>query len=391
LLRAILAFVYFSINSLNLLATFLILIFLIWTVSVTSGGPEVRIDNKNNSQNNKNNPVSTTNDNENRTWPNFFIVGAPRAGTTSLFAYLRKVRGVYMPSIKEPLYFASKSFPDRLFGIKVNVVRDKNEYLKLYENVKDEIAIGDTSASYLWNNETPRLIHDAIPKARIIIMLRDPVERAFSHYLMHLRDGSETKLSFYDALIDDYDNEKRKGASLSHLYIGYGLYSEQVKRYIEIFGKEQVKILIFEEFVRNTKDTVCDILQFLGIHDITELPDNIGEAYNTYLGPRFRYGPHVLNLIARLRNRTRGRKENRTNFGKLYSGSPTSKRAILRKILSKSSTKPRMPEEARLFLEDIYHDDVLKLQHILGRPLPWPIITRNNNNFSNENRNSEIS
>jgi hypothetical protein len=365
------------------------MILLLWIASVTPGGPEVRINNIDTVQNNNNDTFSTANNNENKNWPNFFIVGAPRAGTTSLFAYLRDVRGVYMPRLKEPLYFASKSLPDRLFGINVPVVRDKNEYLKLYENVKDEIAIGDASASYLWDKETPKLIHDTIPEARIIIILRDPVERAFSHYLMHLRDGSETILSFFDALKDDYNNEIKKGASSSHLYIGYGLYSEQVKRYYEIFGKEQVKILIFEEFVRSTKDMVRSVLEFLGINDSTELPGNIQEAYDTYSAPRFRYVPYVINFMAHLRNKTRGSKENVTNFGKLYSGSALSKRAILRKILSKGSTKPRVPEEARLFLEDIYHDDVLSLQHILGRPLPWPVITRYHENCNNENKKND--
>jgi Sulfotransferase family len=360
------------------------------TVSATSGGPEVRI-NKNNKYDiaeKNNNSVSTTDNSQKIIWPNFFIVGAPRAGTTSLYAYLREVRGVYMPRIKEPLYFASKSIPDRIFGIKVNVVRDRNEYLKLYQNVREEIAIGDASASYLWDRETPRLIHEVIPKARIIIMLRDPVERAFSHYLMHLRDGSETELSFYDALKNDYDKEIKGGVNMSHLYVGYGLYSEQVKRYIETFGKDKVKTVIFEEFILNTKGMLRSILEFLGIDD-AELPDNIGEAFNTYSAPRFRHFPRILNLMARLRNRTRDGKENRTDFGKLRSGSDLSERSILRKLLSKRSTKPKVPEEARLFLEDIYHDDVSRLQDILGHPFPWSIITRHHDdNRINENRKS---
>ena len=296
-----------------------------------------------------------------------------------------------MPRLKEPLYFTSESFPDRLFGINLPVVRDKSDYLKLYEDVKDEVAIGDASASYLWDKAAPKLIHDTVPHARIIIMLRDPIERAFSHYLMHLRDGSETNLSFYDALKDDYDNEIKKGVSSSHLYVGYGLYSEQVKRYLDIFGKEQVKILIFEEFVQNTKNVTRDILEFLGIRESSGLPDNIGKAYNAYSAPLFRYLPHVINSIARLRNKARGT-ENRIKVGKLMSGSDKSRRAIIRKILSKRSTKPRIPEEARLLLEDIYKRDVSELQNIIGRPLPWPVITGYyNNNDNNRNRNLRIS
>ena len=297
-----------------------------------------------------------------------------------------------MPRMKEPLYFASESIPDRLFGIKVNVVRDRKEYLKLYDNVRDEIAIGDASASYLWNKDTPALIHEVIPNARIIIMLRDPIERAFSHYLMHLRDSSETKSSFYDALNDDYDKEIKKGVSMSHLYVGYGLYSEQVKRYIETFGNDKVKIVIFEEFILNTKDMLRSILVFLGIDESAELPDNIGKAFNTYSAPRFRHYPRILNLVARFRNKVIDEKENRTDFGKIRSGSDLRKRAILRKLLSKRATKPKVPEEARLFLEAIYLDDVSRLQDILGRPLPWPISTRHyDGNRSKENKIRDVS
>lgn len=306
-----------------------------------------------------------------------------------MYAYLRETSGVYMSRMKEPLYFASRNFPDRLFGIRINVVRNKHDYLRLYDNVRDEIAIGEASASYLWDNEAPKLIHDTIPKARIIIMLRDPVERAFSHYLMHLRDGSETNLSFYDALKNDYDSEARKELGLSHLYIGYGLYSQQVKRYLDIFGREQVKVIIFEEFVKSVIDTVRDILEFLGIAGIAALPYNIEEAYNVYSAPRFRSIPILLNLVARLRNKTR-RKENKTNYQKLHSGAPVGKRTVLRKILSKRSIKPQVPHEARLFLENIYHDDIIRLQRILDRSLPWPTISRYNDEWGNDKKNGKI-
>jgi hypothetical protein len=349
---------------------------------VKSGDPKISIDTNDDLNNNGNTFSKRV---KNKRWPNFFIVGAPRAGTTSLFHYLRKARGVYLPRKKEPLYFASRSLPDRLFGIDVAVVRDKHEYLKLYENVRDEVAIGDASASYLWVNNTPKLMHDAIPKARIIIMLRDPVERAFSHYLMHLSDGSETKLSFYDALKCDYENELSGGATSSHLYIGYGLYSKQVKRYLDIFGRQQIKILIFEEFVQNTRVAVLGVLEFLGIKGVTELPDNIEEAYNTYSAPRFRHVPHLINFMASLRNQIASKQES-VKFQNLQSG-PTRKRVILRKILTKGSSKPSMPEEARIFLEDLYRDDVFTLQQMLGRSLPWPVVAQycNNNNDKREN------
>jgi Sulfotransferase family len=325
------------------------------------------------------NNSGSNNRNRKEIWPNFFIVGAPRAATTSLYAYLKVVSGIYLPDLKEPHYFASKRLPDRLFGINLAVIRSKSQYLNLFNDVKNEKAIGDASTSYLYDPDTPKLIHDSTPRARIIMILRDPIERAFSHYLMHLRDGSETNLSFYDALKNDYDKETKVELGFSHLYIGYGLYSEQVKRYLDIFGREQVKVIIFEEFVKDIKDTVRDVLRFLSIDDSTKLPENILKTYNSYLGSRFRYLPFIISSVATLKNRIRTRNnadKNMTRFRQIKSISVSRTEMLKRKILFSKSSKPRIQEEARVFLNQIYCSDVMELQQILGRTLPWSLASQ---------------
>ena len=179
-------------------------------------------------------------------WPNFFIVGAPRAGTTSLYFYLKQVPEVYLSPVKEPNYFSIRVIPADHYLLPI---RNKSNYLRLFEGVKDEIAIGEASPSYLEDPEAPKLIHQVAPHAKIIILLRDPVERAFSHYLMMVSQGYE-KLSFREA-IEQILSKKSRG-EFRH-YLTPGLYSEQIKRYINIFGNEKVKILIFEEFIRDTQ------------------------------------------------------------------------------------------------------------------------------------------
>ena len=146
-----------------------------------------------------------------------------------------------MSPIKEPNYFCVSVNPN----IKLSqMFRDKKKYLNLFKNVKDEIAIGEASVPYLWDPKAPLLIHEAVPDARIIMILRDPVERALSHYLLLAGLGSEN-LSFSDAI--------RKAIKAKPDYSGRiietGLYFEQVKRYEKIFGLDQIKIIIFEEFV----------------------------------------------------------------------------------------------------------------------------------------------
>jgi len=99
-------------------------------------------------------------------WPNFFIVGAPRCGTSSLYDYLKHTKGIFMSTREEPNYFSVTVNPDLIF---LGKITDKKEYLNLFNDVKDEIAIGEASPSYLWDPQAPKLIHDVL----IIIFLCD--------------------------------------------------------------------------------------------------------------------------------------------------------------------------------------------------------------------------
>ena len=116
-------------------------------------------------------------------WPNFFIVGAPRSGTTFLYHYLNQISGIFMCPVKEPNYFAASINPKRKL---IKPIRSKEKYLKLFENVENETAIGEASPTYLWDPQAPKLIHEKIPNAKFIFILRNPIERAFSHYLFLL-------------------------------------------------------------------------------------------------------------------------------------------------------------------------------------------------------------
>ncbi|MEX0656428.1 MAG: sulfotransferase domain-containing protein, partial [Nitrosopumilaceae archaeon] len=119
-------------------------------------------------------------------WPNFFIVGADKAGTSSLYAYLMNIPGIFMSRYKEPNYFSTMTFGD---NHDLRPIRDKKKYLELFKNVKNEKIVGEASPSYLGDKEAPKLIHKVSPEAKILICLRDPVERVYSHYLMLDRLG----------------------------------------------------------------------------------------------------------------------------------------------------------------------------------------------------------
>src|SRR5262249_11013082 len=109
-------------------------------------------------------------------WPNFFIVGAPRAGTTSLYIYLKQIPGIYMSPVKEPHYFNHE--PGE---------RSRDEYLELFRAADTAVAVGEASVGYLRHPDAPLRIRANVPHAKIIMSLRDPVEKVYSQYFEQVR------------------------------------------------------------------------------------------------------------------------------------------------------------------------------------------------------------
>jgi len=284
-------------------------------------------------------------------WPNFFIVGAAKAGTTSLYEYLNNIPGVYMSPLKEPGYFAITVIPE---DFHIKPIRDKKKYLNLFKKVKDEIAIGEASAAYLRDPQAPILIQKMVPHAKIIIMLRDPIERAYSHYLADIRRGT-TNRSFSE-IIDLKIRLNDKERHSREIVIDPGFYSEQVKRYLDIFGSKQVMVIIFEEFIKETQKKMRQVLKFLEIK--TNHLMNEEHIFNVYKEPRNKIASSVLrNKIIR----KAAKHLLPSNFNLM----------VIEKILNKEGVKPRMSPNEKLILKEIYLKDVLKLKNILGRSLPW--------------------
>ena len=283
-------------------------------------------------------------------WPNFFIVGADKAGTSSLYAYLNEIPGIFMSRYKEPNYFSSKTFGDNHH---LRPFRDKKKYLDLFKNVKDEKIVGEASPSYLADQDAPKLIHEVSPEAKILISLRDPVERVYSHYLMLNRLG-EIKSHFDKLLQISLDDNRNKNED--PLWLDRGLYYENVTRYISIFGKEQVKIIIFEDFVKDPQSTIKEILNFLNLkYELNNIKTDVFNKYGLVRGP-------LAQKI--LRNRTVRRVSERLL-------SPSKRRFLKEHFLLKEVLKPEIEEKDRKLLVNYYIQDVQKIEQLLGRELSW--------------------
>jgi hypothetical protein len=300
-------------------------------------------------------------------WPNFFIVGARKCATTSLYFYLKNIPGVYMPPQKEFFYFSPNSVQKNTF----DVIRDKKVYLGFFKNSKGHIAIGEATPVYLWDPEAAKLIHQKVPDARIIISLRDPIERAYSQYLMATKYNGR-KSSFYNELMKDYKSQQ-KLFGISQLYVELGMYYEQVKRYFDIFGREQVRVIIFEEFIQDPVKYVNEVLAFLNVnYKVTEIKGH----YNPDAVSRGPLGVWIFGFFRWLRTKN-------INFYKILNLLPDSiAESAPEKILFKRTQKPKIDPKVVKFLREIYYDDVLKLQSLLGRSLPWHTVLGDNNNGS---------
>jgi hypothetical protein len=287
-------------------------------------------------------------------WPNFFIVGTSRSGTSALYEYLRQHPKVYMPSRKEPYYFCADIVPD---DGGEPPIRSREEYLRLFNKVKDEIAIGEASTAYLEYPQAAEKIHAVVPHAKIIIMVRDPIERALSEYLGRVTIGLE-KSSFTEVIARDLA-EHRSGKINASNIITKSFYCQEVKRYLDVFGKDNVKILIFEEFTQNIMSTVGNVLTFLRIND--DIHSFNEEPVGSYGKPR----NTVANFI--MTNKSVRRfasyivpKETRQKLGNKY--------------LLKKEEKPHISSTDRKFLENLYHDDAYNLCILLNKSLPWPLL-----------------
>ena len=281
--------------------------------------------------------------------PNFFVVGAAKAGTTSLYEYLKATSGVYMPPVKEPAYF-SPAIPED-FGDKVS---DLDGYLDLFREIDGEHAVGEATPFYLWDPESPRLIREAVPEAKVIIMLRDPVERAFSDYLMLSVYYDFEPLSFTEALqANARQQESRWGA---RLYLELGEYSKQVQRYLDVFGTSKVKVILFEDFKTDTRGTVNEVLKFLNVPETHSM--EISEVHNPFSVPKTRLAQQIISNEALRR------------LAQRFVPKPA-RDLVIHKLLFKRTPKPQMPESARAFLQEYYREDVSILRAMLNRELPW--------------------
>ncbi|HET7695298.1 MAG TPA: sulfotransferase [Vicinamibacterales bacterium] len=298
-----------------------------------------------------------------RVEPNFFMVGAARAGTTSMYDYLRAHPQIYMPPTvvgKEPSFFCDLVPPWAA------ECRDLDSYLSLFEKGAGRPVIGDGSTNYLVAPESAGRIRERYPHARILIILRNPVARAHSLYRYICGWGFEDAPTFEKGLAREAErlgNPRfiREWQLLYHAFLYYhsGLYAEQVARYLDAFPRNQVHIVLFDDLKSDLLGTVQGIYRFLGVDPSFE-PDL--DARNE---SRFPLSVKFQAFVSR-----------RWNAHPLYPRGPVRRRdkthypiALGINALLGGYRKERMHPDTRRRLTERFAPDIAKTAATIGRSL----------------------
>lgn len=293
--------------------------------------------------------------------PNFFIVGAAKCGTTSLYHHLKSHPDIYFcETYKEPYYFSTKyvKLPHRGKGDEVNDKRRKDlptlgDYLNLFKTATNEKIIGEATTDYLYFYQTAKDIKSMNPDAKILISLRNPVERAFSAYYHQVNKKLET-LSFKQAL-DQEENRIRENYSYIWRYKQIGLYYKQVKYYIDVFGQENVKIILFDDIKKDIKSVIRETLQFLEVD--TNLKIRASEKHRATGVYRFKkfndllfkqsFIRKILQILLTQKARNR----------------------LLLKLTNLNLKKPQMDSETKKHLINYFKEDIRKTEKLINRNL----------------------
>lgn len=303
--------------------------------------------------------------------PNFFLIGAAKSGTTALSVMLGNHPQVYISPIKEPNFFSKdidiSSFSaeyrkitflagDDYFRQKplkkehLSFIRQEHHYYALFEEAGDETAIGECSTSYLYSQVAAREIRNFNPEAKILVILRNPVNRAFSHYQMALKYGL-TNLPLTEEVERDF-KQQEKGWGISRLYIELGMYGSQLERYYQCFSPHQVLVLFHEDLIENQEDTFKKICLFL---EVDPLKPELTGSYNEAVLPRFPW----LNKVLTYSGLRKLMKEN----------IPEKTRKRLSAAFFTRENLPKMSNDEKEFLLGFFKEDIQKTAMLTGRNL----------------------
>ena len=273
---------------------------------------------------------------------NTFIVGAPKAGTTSLYFYLQQHPDVCMSEIKEPNYFTAQDVVNLYYD--VSPINSEDWYHSLFAEPTRRV-VGEGSVSYLFYPEVAQKIYEYNSEARILIILRNPVKRAFSHYLMDCR------LGLCDISFEKIMDNPSKYPHFYQQFISLGKYHQQIKRYIDVFGQNQVKVMFYDDLKADTSLFLDQVFSFLALKSVDVnmvVKNKFKQPSNTIIAKLYKF------------------KLLRSYFNNFF---PKKMLLLIKSVLFKDSKKPTLDPTIKRKLFEIYKKDIAELSKLLSKDL----------------------
>jgi len=275
-------------------------------------------------------------------FPTFLVIGAKKAGTTSLHNYLGEHPEIFMSALKEPTYFTrTDPRPPGMRALDRQMVSTRDEYELLFEGVEGERAVGESSTAYLPCPDAAGRIHDEIPDAKLIVLLRDPSDRTDSAHRFYVFKGYET-LGLNDAI-----DEELAGGSW-RTYVEWSRYADALCRYRELFGADQIKVILSDDLDARPREVLGDVFAWLGVNS----------SYAPDVSQRHNVTPTTRPPSSRARSLLRA-------------AMPKHARERMRRRRRDDDPTPPAPlsEETRQRLIDLFADDIRRVERLIDRDL----------------------
>ncbi|MEO0740864.1 MAG: sulfotransferase domain-containing protein [Bacteroidota bacterium] len=296
-------------------------------------------------------------------WPTFIIIGAQRSGTTSLYHYMRQHPGVHMSPVKETNFFA---IDDRMPALEERTVfktsvSDVPSYRALFEEGDGKQALGEASPAYLNAEDAPRRMAQCVPHAKLIAVLRNPIDRAYSRFLQAQLKGREDHDTFEEAL-DKEAQLLERGAwkYWEHGFVPYldgGMYAKHLERYWAHYPKDQVGVWLHDDLRQDAASVCAEVFEFIGVdpsYEVqTERYNASGVPKNAWLDRAIRAGRNAAPSVKRL----------------VRQWMPDSLYSHVRSAHNRNFEKPQMKSGTRAHLAEVFRPDVERLGQLLGRDL----------------------
>ncbi len=284
------------------------------------------------------------------TLPNFMVIGAPRCATTSLYHHLKAHPQIYMSPMKEPRFYIYGG--DACVPPGVDAITTREAYEALFEAGRDFLYRGEATPTYIGRPGVPQRIREQIPVCKLIVMLRNPVERTLSHYWFRVHQGTEARpfeavIAAERGLLPVFD------APPGTYALTFSFYHAHLSRFFDYFPRDQLHVELFEDFREAPHGTMARIYAFLGVDGVPTF-----ETLKSHHNQRETGAQRWLNRHPMLK--------------RIYQTMvPSSFQQTIRARLSQASTQPTQPisSDTVAELHEIFAADTLALQHLLDRAL----------------------